>query len=108
MCKSRHAGRRASRVGIAAICFAVLLGLALAASPTWAACLPNANPAIRALQKLVDQDANAALKRVQLLLNAEAAAPHPNAQRLASLYSVQAQAFSILERESDARAAVFN
>ena len=77
------------------------------ASPAAAACLPNADPAIRALQTLVDQDANAALKKLQLLLRDETASPTPNAQRLASLYSVQAQAYSILELESKARDAVF-
>ena len=72
-----------------------------------AACLPNADPAIRALQILVDQDANAALKKVAVLLKTELATAVPNPQRLASLYSVQAQAYSILELESKARDAVF-
>jgi diguanylate cyclase (GGDEF)-like protein len=75
--------------------------------PALGACLPNADPALRSLQTLVDQDANSAVSKVQALLDAELAAPHPNPQRLASLYSVQAQAFSILERESDARDSVF-
>jgi diguanylate cyclase (GGDEF)-like protein len=75
--------------------------------PAAAACLPNADPAIRALQILVDQDANAALKKVAQLLKTESTAPIPNGQRLASLYSVQAQAYSILELESKARDAVF-
>jgi len=75
--------------------------------PAAAACLPNADPAIRALQILVDQDANAALKKVAQLLKTELLAPIPNPQRLASLYSVQAQAYSILELESKARDAVF-
>ncbi len=83
------------------------LGLTLAASPIRAACLPNADPEIRALQKLVDQDANAALKKVSVLLHSELGAPFPDPQRLASLYSVQAQAFSILELESKARDAIF-
>ncbi len=72
-----------------------------------AACLPNDDPAIRALQTLVDQDANAALKQVQALLKVELAVPVANQERLASLYSVQAQAYSILELESKARDAVF-
>ena len=75
--------------------------------PAAAACIPNADPAIRALQILVDQDANAALKKVAQLLKTELTAPMPNGQRLASLYSVQAQAYSILELESKARDAVF-
>jgi len=107
MCNSRCAGQRASRAGIAGIFAALLLSWVLAAQPAAAACLPNADPAIRALQILVDQDANAALKKVALLLKAELAAPLPSPQRLASLYSVQAQAYSILELESKARDAVF-
>ncbi len=75
--------------------------------PAAAACIPNADPAIRALQILVDQDANAALKKVAQLLKTELTAPTPDGQRLASLYSVQAQAYSILELESKARDAVF-
>ncbi len=68
--------------------------------------MPNADPGIHALQNLVNQDANAALKKVQAELDAELSAQQPNAQHLASLYSVQAQAYSILELEADARDSV--
>jgi diguanylate cyclase (GGDEF)-like protein len=107
MCNSRCAGRRASRAGIAGIFALLLLSWTFTFQPAAAACLPNADPAIRALQTLVDQDANAALKKVAALLKTELAASAPNTQRLASLYSVQAQAYSILELESKARDAVF-
>jgi diguanylate cyclase (GGDEF)-like protein len=107
MCKTRCAGRRASRSGIAGILAVLVLSCVLGSLPAAAACIPNSDPAIRALQTLVDQDANAALKKVALLLKTELAAPIPNSQRLASLYSVQAQAYSILELESKARDAVF-
>jgi diguanylate cyclase (GGDEF)-like protein len=107
MCNPKCAGRRASRAGIAGILAALLLSWTFGLQPAAAACVPNADPAIRALQILVDQDANAALKKVAQLLKAELAAPIPNPQRLASLYSVQAQAYSILELESKARDAVF-
>jgi diguanylate cyclase (GGDEF)-like protein len=85
----------------------LLLSWVLSTPTATAACIPNADPVIRALQTLVDQDANAALKKVAALLKTELAAPIPNTQRLASLYSVQAQAYSILELESKARDAVF-
>jgi diguanylate cyclase (GGDEF)-like protein len=85
----------------------LLLSWTLGVQPAAAACIPNADPAIRALQILVDQDANAALKKLAVLLKAELAEAAPNPQRLASLYSVQAQAYSILELESKARDAVF-
>ena len=88
--------------------FAVLvLFWAMGSQPAAAACIPNPDPAIRALQILVDQDANAALKKLTVLLKTELTEATPNAQRLASLYSVQAQAYSILELESKARDAVF-
>ena len=85
MCNSRCAGRRASRAGIAGIFLLLLLSWTLAFQPAEAACLPNADPAIRALQTLVDQDANAALRKVAVLLKTELASPVANEQRLASL-----------------------
>jgi diguanylate cyclase (GGDEF)-like protein len=75
-------------------------------SAAYAACLPSADPVIRPLQTLLNQDAKAALARVKTLLDGEAAAAHPNSQRLAALYDVQAQAYSILELEADARDSV--
>jgi len=107
MYKISCAGRRASRTGIAGIFALLMLSWTFGLQPAAAACIPNADPAIRALQILVDQDANAALKKVAQLLKTELTAPMPNGQRLASLYSVQAQAYSILELESKARDAVF-
>ena len=71
-----------------------------------AACVPSADPLIRPLQDLVNQDAKAAIAQADAMLATETAAIHPNAQRLASLYDVQAQAYSILELEADARASV--
>jgi diguanylate cyclase (GGDEF)-like protein len=94
-------------VGIAGIFAVLLLSLGFAAQSSVAACLPDADPVIRSLQIMVDQDANAALRKVAAMLKTELASPIPNAQRLASLYSVQAQAYSILELESKARDSVF-
>ena len=74
--------------------------------PAQAACLPSADPAIRPLQDLVNQDAKAALAKVKALLDAQLAAANPDGHRLASLYDVQAQAYSILELEADARNSV--
>jgi tetratricopeptide (TPR) repeat protein len=74
--------------------------------PAQAACLPSADPAMRPLQDLVNQDAKAALGKVKPLLDGELAAAQPDGHRLAALYDVQAQAYSILELESDARNSV--
>jgi diguanylate cyclase (GGDEF)-like protein len=71
-----------------------------------AACLPSGDATIRPLQDLVNQDAKTALAKVKGMLDTELAAAHPNAQRLAALYDVQAQAYSILELEADARESV--
>jgi diguanylate cyclase (GGDEF)-like protein len=100
-----YTGRPASRA------LRLLLPLLLAAwsfvhCQAYAACLPSADPVIRELQKLVNQDAKAALAKVKTLVDDETAAAHPSAQRLASLYDVQAQAYSILELEADARESV--
>ncbi len=84
----------------------VLAAWCLLQSPAFAACLPSADGAIHQLQALVNQDAKAALAKVETLLASEEAAAHPNPQRLASLYDVQAQAYSILELEADARDSV--
>ncbi len=78
----------------------------LASFPAAAACLPSADRGIRELQALVNQDAKAALAKVQAILDLETKLPHPNAQRLASLYDVEAQAYSILELGSSARDSV--
>ena len=72
-------------------------------SPAFAACLLSADPLIRELQTLVDTDAARALKQVRRQLDALESAPRPDTPRLAALYSVQAQAYSILELDEEAR-----
>ena len=74
-------------------------------SPALAICLISADPGIRELQNLVDADAAQALRQVRTQLDALEHAPQPDAQRLASLYAVQAQAYSILELDDAARRA---
>jgi diguanylate cyclase (GGDEF)-like protein len=63
----------------------------------------STDPTFHALQTLVDTDAARALGQVQAQLDALEHAPRPDAQRLAALYSVQAQAYSILELDGAAR-----
>jgi diguanylate cyclase (GGDEF)-like protein len=63
----------------------------------------SADPAIRELQTLVDKDATRALQQVSTQLQSLERAPQVDAQRTASLYSVQAQAYSILELYDDAK-----
>jgi diguanylate cyclase (GGDEF)-like protein len=76
---------------------------ALGPSPAAAACLISADPAIRELQTLVDKDAARALQQVGSQLQLQEGTPHADASRMASLYAVQAQAYSILELDDDAK-----
>ena len=72
-------------------------------SPAGATCLISTDPLIRELQTLVDTDAARALRQVRMQLDAVEKASRPDTQRLAALYSVQAQAYSILELDDEAR-----
>jgi diguanylate cyclase (GGDEF)-like protein len=74
-------------------------------SPALATCLPSADPQIRRLQTLVGEDAARALKEAQSQLEALERPPHPDARRMASLYAVQAQAYTVLELGDDAKRA---
>jgi diguanylate cyclase (GGDEF)-like protein len=77
----------------------------MGASPSFATCLVSKDPVIRELQTLVDKDAARALKQVETRLQSLEHAPRPDEQLLASLYAVQAQAYSILELDDDAKKA---
>jgi diguanylate cyclase (GGDEF)-like protein len=76
---------------------------AMLPSPALATCLISADPAIRELQTLVDKDAARVLQQVGNRLQLQEGAPAADAPRLASLYAVQAQAYSILELDGDAK-----
>jgi diguanylate cyclase (GGDEF)-like protein len=103
MCKSSNSGRRASRGTGWWPCSLLALAWATGTSPCFATCLISKDPAIRELQTLVDEDAARALNRVKTQLQSLEQAPRPNVQLLASLYAVQAQAYSILELDDDAK-----
>jgi diguanylate cyclase (GGDEF)-like protein len=77
----------------------------MGATPSFAICLVSKDPAIRELQTLVDKDASGALKQVAARLQPLEHALQPDVQLLASLYSVQAQAYSMLELDVDAKQA---
>jgi diguanylate cyclase (GGDEF)-like protein len=78
---------------------------AIGPSAAFAACLTSPNPAIRALQTLVDVDATQALKQVQTQLQAVEQASQPDTALMASLYAVQAHAYGILELEDESMTA---
>ena len=102
----KFAGRHACRAAARWLC-SIFFAWALLASPVSAAssCLISPDPAIRELQDLVDSDAAGALKKVRAQLDAAERAPRSDAQHLASLYAVQARAYTILELDDEARSA---
>jgi diguanylate cyclase (GGDEF)-like protein len=103
MCNSRFAGRDAFNAAGGWLWLLFVFAWAAGPSPALATCLASADPAIQALQTLVDEDATRVLKQVRTRLDSLERAAPPNAQLLASLYAVQAQAYSILELDDDAK-----
>ncbi len=99
----KFAGRRICRAAGWWLCAIFACAGALLPSQAPATCLLSADPLIRELQTLVDTDAARALRQVRLQLDTEEKASRPDTQRLAALYSVQAQAYSILELDYEAR-----
>jgi diguanylate cyclase (GGDEF)-like protein len=102
MCNSGFL-RRASRAAGWCAGFVLPAAWAIAPAPALATCLVSPDPAVRALQTLVDQDAAKALKQVQAQLEPLERSATPDAQLLAALYAVQASAYSILELDDEAR-----
>ena len=98
------------RPGGAAAAFgrAVLLALALCASSpitAWADCFPVSDPAYAQLDPLVDRNAREALTAVAARLRTLGGAGQAaDSRQLAALYAVQADAYSILELDQEARA----
>jgi diguanylate cyclase (GGDEF)-like protein len=92
----------------AALARAALLVLALLATVPTAAraeCLQIQDPAYRALDPLVDRNATQALSAASMRLRAlERAGAPTDSRRLAALYAVQADAYSILELDDEALA----
>jgi diguanylate cyclase (GGDEF)-like protein len=103
MWNSKPAGRCAFRTAGWWLCTVLAFAWAIRPSPAAARCLISPDPAIHALQIMVDQDAARALKQVQTLLGPLERAPLPDGQKLAPLYAVQAQAYTILELEDEAK-----
>ena len=72
----------------------------------WADCFPVTDPAYVALDPLVDRNASRTLNDVAArLYSLDRGAAREDARELASLYAVQADAYSILELDHEARAA---
>ena len=70
-----------------------------------ASCLELTSPGIRALQNLSGRDPKKAIEAVAVQLDAAARANPVDEERIAASYAVEAQAYSLLELDADARAA---
>src|SRR5690348_5428234 len=93
-----------------ALGWAALLALVLCAAKPGAAradCFPVSDPTYATLDPMVDKHAQQALTTVTARLDALSHAGHAvgDARQLAALYAVQADAYSILELDHEARAA---
>jgi diguanylate cyclase (GGDEF)-like protein len=95
-------GRRFSR--LAWIGLWLVLGVCLA-PVAHAACMLSADPQILWLQMLSMRDAGKALQEASARITALKSASTPDGNRLAALYAVQAQSYSELELDGQAREA---
>jgi diguanylate cyclase (GGDEF)-like protein len=89
------------RAGAIARLLALLVVSGMSA-PLSAACFNSPDPAIQAMQRLADDDGNAALARANAALR-DAGSDAASAKRRAWLHAVRAQAYSALELDPDAR-----
>ncbi len=105
----RHAGRHASRTARLWWWPFVLLGWACLPTTSLASCLASTDPAILRLQGMIGEDAAQALKQAQNMLKTLRREPSPDssrdASRMASLYAIEAEAYGILELDTEARSA---
>jgi len=98
--------RPAARVLLAAV---VLLAATLfnggVHSARAAACLALSPPGARALQDLTGRDPKKAIEALKAQIETAERAVHPDEARIAALYAVEAQAYSLLELDEQARSA---
>jgi diguanylate cyclase (GGDEF)-like protein len=111
MYTSRHAGRHASKTSRLWWWPSLLLAAAWLPAAASASCLADSDPEIHRLQDLIGQDATQALKQAQSALESaqhdSLSDPSPSAlravARIAALYAVEAEAYDILELDTQAR-----
>jgi diguanylate cyclase (GGDEF)-like protein len=84
-------------------CLAAVLACVWVLLPAFASatCLPSPDPRLRELQNLVDRDATRALQEVHARI--DAATDHAPPAALAALHAIEAQSYSILELDAQAR-----
>jgi diguanylate cyclase (GGDEF)-like protein len=90
--------------------FGNLLSVLLALASLWissaaqAACFPSADPVIKRLQALSVRDATATLPQVRAQLELANKSANPEPAHVAALLAVEAQSYTVLELDGDARA----
>src|SRR6202142_2516266 len=82
--------------------FAVLCLGMLTNAHAQSTCMPVADADLQSMQSLVDVDPRKALVAAQQKLAELKLAPQPDPRRLATLYSLEAQSYSMLELDSEA------
>jgi diguanylate cyclase (GGDEF)-like protein len=92
---------------VPALLLAALAAIAVAA-PVSAACPSLPDPQLRALDRLVGRDAKQALAEIGARVSGLESLPGTTPQKLAALYALQANAYSMLELDRDARDAATN
>ncbi|HTV97803.1 MAG TPA: diguanylate cyclase [Steroidobacteraceae bacterium] len=112
MLKLWHVGRHASNMAKLSWWPSLLLAAALLSAPASASCIADADPDVLKLQQLISIDAGRALRQAQSVLDGLQREPRSGAgqddlraaSRIAALYAVQAEAYSVLELDANARA----
>ena len=84
---------------------AALALILLLARPAAAGCIVLPGADARALEPLIERNATQALAEIDTRLASERRAAHAEAERTATLEALEAEAFGILERDVEARAA---
>ncbi len=92
-----------SLTGILLRAVLVLLGY-VGSAQAQVSCFVNADPAIRSLQVMSARDAKATLPLIDAEMNATRGLPELDLNRTASLLSVRAQTYQVLELDGNARA----
>ena len=104
---ARHQVQSESSVSVLRLmlCLSCLLGGALGTAQAQMACLSIPDPTLAPIQALVIQDANKALAAAQSGIAELQSTPPADATRLASLYALEAESYSMLELDGEARIA---
>jgi diguanylate cyclase (GGDEF)-like protein len=97
--------RPAARVLLAAVLLLAATLVDGVAHGARAACLELSPPGVRALQDLSSRDPKKAIEALKAQIETAERAPHPDEARIAALYAVEAQAYTLLELDEEARSA---